>query len=789
MSNTDEFILSVASLTSSSSAGRSRILVNAETLRNRKIWAGQAIVLHPVGQGEGKPALAGIAWPSFTLNSNSVQIVQDSDLPCPLKSGDSVVLKNVPSSIPVASLKLRISGGGSVTKVEQILLLSLAKESLVDATYALLGDRFTLRLQGSSYVAQIASALSGSEGAVKSESVLRISRASSIALEQDGKETTSLNSVATMQAGSRQSYEDLGGLDRQVEEIRELVELPLRRPELFSQYGLRPPKGVLLFGPPGTGKTTLARLAAASVNAHVLVINGPELSSSFHGETEQRLRAVFAEAKRRSPCVIVIDEIDALAPRRDEGSGERGAGQSGAGEVERRTVATLLTLLDGVEQPGSSSKAKVAGMGAATVETPRVVVIAATNRPNAIDPALRRPGRLDREIEVGIPNADNRAAILRVMLRKVPHCISDRQIDEIASQTHGYVGADLSSLVREAGMHVIRRISKAGSTTADVSQAMESLSLAAGEASSSSSVVSNPPPQLLNYDDLQAARHVVRASAMREITLDPPKVYWRDIVSTGDTQLRVREAVEWPLKHAPAFRRLGIRPPRGVLLYGPPGCSKTMIAQALATESGLNFLSVKGPELYSKYVGESERAVRELFRKARAAAPSVVFLDEIDALTTTRGDGSGSVGDRVIASLLTEIDGVESVADIVVVAATNRPQVIDPALLRPGRLDRLLYVCPPDIAARRRIFELQTSKMAIASEGIDLDCLAALTEGSSGAEIMSICQEAGMMALAEDIDAAEIKQAHFEEAAKSVRKRITPALVASYEAWRDQQDI
>ncbi|CAD6950546.1 unnamed protein product [Tilletia controversa] len=741
MSNTDEFILSVASLTSSSSAGRSRILVNAETLRNRKIWAGQAIVLHPVGQGEGKPALAGIAWPSFTLNSNSVQIVQDSDLPCPLKSGDSVVLKNVPSSIPVASLKLRISGGGSVTKVEQILLLSLAKESLVDATYALLGDRFTLRLQGSSYVAQIASALSGSEGAVKSESVLRISRASSIALEQDGKETTSLNSVATMQAGSRQSYEDLGGLDRQVEEIRELVELPLRRPELFSQYGLRPPKGVLLFGPPGTGKTTLARLAAASVNAHVLVINGPELSSSFHGETEQRLRAVFAEAKRRSPC------------------------------------------------PGSSSKAKVAGMGAATVETPRVVVIAATNRPNAIDPALRRPGRLDREIEVGIPNADNRAAILRVMLRKVPHCISDRQIDEIASQTHGYVGADLSSLVREAGMHVIRRISKAGSTTADVSQAMESLSLAAGEASSSSSVVSNPPPQLLNYDDLQAARHVVRASAMREITLDPPKVYWRDIVSTGDTQLRVREAVEWPLKHAPAFRRLGIRPPRGVLLYGPPGCSKTMIAQALATESGLNFLSVKGPELYSKYVGESERAVRELFRKARAAAPSVVFLDEIDALTTTRGDGSGSVGDRVIASLLTEIDGVESVADIVVVAATNRPQVIDPALLRPGRLDRLLYVCPPDIAARRRIFELQTSKMAIASEGIDLDCLAALTEGSSGAEIMSICQEAGMMALAEDIDAAEIKQAHFEEAAKSVRKRITPALVASYEAWRDQQDI
>ncbi|KAE8227080.1 hypothetical protein CF319_g428 [Tilletia indica] len=783
MSSAEEFLLSVASSTSSSSSGgRSRILVNAETLRNRKIYAGQAIALHAVGQEGGKPVLAGVAWPSFTLTSNSIQIVQDADLPSSLKSGDNVLLKSVTSSIPIASLKLRISSGGSVTKVEQILLICLAKEALVDTTFALFGDRFVLRLQGSSYIAELASAVDDSGNTIDSTSVLRISRATSIALEQGSKEAVAQDPSVTTGLDQGRSYEDLGGLDRQVEEIRELVELPLRRPELFSQYGLRPPKGVLLFGPPGTGKTTLARLAAASVNAHVLVINGPELSSSFHGETEQRLRAVFAEAKRRSPCVIVIDEIDALAPRRDEGTGEGGGGQSGAGEVERRTVATLLTLLDGVEQP-SSSKSKTAGDESSTDETPRVVVIAATNRPNAIDPALRRPGRLDREIEIGIPNAINRGAILRVMLRKVPHCVSEEQIDEIAGQTHGYVGADLSSLVREAGMHVIRRVSKASSSSVDVSQAMEGLFLTTEERPSSFK------PELLNYADLQAAKHIIRASAMREITLDPPKVYWRDIVSTGDTQLRVREAVEWPLKHAPAFRRLGIRPPRGVLLYGPPGCSKTMIAQALATESGLNFLSVKGPELYSKYVGESERAVRELFRKARAAAPSVVFLDEIDALTTTRGDGSGSVGDRVIASLLTELDGVESVADIVVVAATNRPQVIDPALLRPGRLDRLLYVCPPDVAARRRIFELQTSKMAIASQGIDLDGLAALTEGSSGAEIMSICQEAGMMALAEDIDAAEIKQSHFEVAAKSVRRRITPALVASYEAWRNQQDV
>ncbi|KAL9936606.1 hypothetical protein V8E36_004674 [Tilletia maclaganii] len=777
--STSELVVALASSAVSSAGGstRARILVNAETLKIRKIHAGQGIVLRSTTLDAGqRSAVAGVAWPSFTLDSNTVQISSDPALPSTLRDGESVLLETITKPVVASGVRLKLIGKKKTNKVERGLLLALAREALVDASYVLLGDQFGLQFQGAKFSIQVVSAQSETGVSVDHSAVLQVGRTTSIVFEPDRVAGPS-DLPAEAQLPSR-AYDDLGGLDRQVEQIRELVELPLRRPELFQQYGLRPPKGVLLFGPPGTGKTTLARLAAASVSAHVLVINGPELSSSFHGETEQRLRAVFAEANRKSPCVVVIDEIDALAPRRDEGTGDGGGGgQSGAGEVERRTVATLLTLLDGVEQPAVGTGAKG--------ETPRVVVIAATNRPNAIDPALRRPGRLDREIEVGIPNAENRAAILRVMLRKVPHLISEEQIDEIASQTHGYVGADLSSLVREAGMRVIRRISKHATSIApprdgpsDVAEAMESLSLSTA-----------PDGTSLTYADLQAAKHVVRPSAMREIVLDPPKVYWRDIVSTGDTQLRVREAVEWPLRHAPAFRRLGIRPPRGVLLYGPPGCSKTMFAQALATESGLNFLSVKGPELYSKYVGESERAVRELFRKARAAAPSVVFLDEIDALTTTRGDEAGAVGDRVIASLLTELDGVESVADIVVVAATNRPQVIDPALLRPGRLDRLLYVCPPDVAARRRIFEIQTAKMAAAPAGVDLDTLASMTEGCSGAEIMSICQEAGMIALAENIETEEIKQAHFEQAARSIRRRITPALVASYEAWRNQQEV
>ncbi|PWN47173.1 AAA-domain-containing protein, partial [Violaceomyces palustris] len=564
---------------------------------------------------------------------------------------------------------------------------------------------------------------------------------------------------------AKEAYADIGGLDKQIEEIRALVEMPLTRPEIFVEYGLKPPKGVLLFGPPGTGKTSLAKAVAASTGSSFLTINGPELSSAFHGETESKLRAAFREARRKSPCVIIIDEIDALAPRREGGSGDGGGGD-GAGEVERRVVAQLLTLLDGMEdgsgedldsgdedddqddQDGSP------GRGDKVASPPRIVVLAATNRPNAIDPALRRPGRLDREIEIGIPSASSRLSILNTLLRKVPHSLNEEQISDLAARTHGFVGADLSALVREAGMKAVRRAfdRQAKGIDDELSKAMGSIR------------IHDPPAEEgLCNDDFTSALPLVRPSAMREIFLEPPKVYWSDIAgsdsseghqATKSVHSQVRELVEWPLKHADVFRRLGVQPPRGVLLYGPPGCSKTLIARALATESGLNFIAVKGPELYSKYVGESERAVREIFKKARAASPSIIFFDEIDALTTTRSTGSEAQdgpSDRVIASLLNEMDGIETLSNVIIVAATNRPEIIDPALLRPGRLDRLLYVGPPDQKSRRQILEKRTSKMSVQPD-LDLESLASLTQGCSGAEVVSICQEAGILAMNEDID-------------------------------------
>jgi AAA family ATPase len=490
------------------------------------------------------------------------------------------------------------------------------------------------------------------------------------------------------------AYATLGGLDQQIDELKRLVEMPLRRPEVFKKYGLRPPRGLLLFGPPGTGKTTLAYSAAKSCvdSESIEVISGPELTSSLHGGTERALRKVFARARRNSPSVVIIDEIDALAPRRDGGD----ASSDGAGEVEKRVVATLLTLMDGLGGTDDSS---------------RVVVIAATNRPNAIDPALRRPGRLDREIEVGIPTSDARHSILSVLLRGVPNTLDVDQLQEIANRTHGYVGADLSALVREAGMRAVSR-------ETDLVSQLNHISLNGDKHTG------------LTYSDFTAAQAIIRPSAMREISLELPKVTWNDI-APGQAglhiQQKVRECVEWPLKHKDTMQRLGISAPRGVLLYGPPGCSKTLIARALASESGLNFVAVKGPELLNKYVGESERALREVFRKARAASPSIIFFDEIDGLTTTRGTESAS-SDKVIATLLNEMDGIEQLANVLVVAATNRPEVIDYALLRPGRLDRLLYVAPPDTQARRQILALR-SRMMTLDDGVDLDRIAIIVSG------------------------------------------------------------
>ncbi|KFQ25924.1 Spermatogenesis-associated protein 5, partial [Merops nubicus] len=489
---------------------------------------------------------------------------------------------------------------------------------------------------------------------------------------------------------SRVTYDMIGGLSSQLRTIREMVELPLKQASLFSSYGIPPPRGVLLYGPPGTGKTMIAKAIANEVGAHFTVINGPEIISKFYGESESRLRQIFAEASLCRPSIIFIDELDALCPKRE----------GAQNEVEKRIVASLLTLMDGIGSEGSEGQ---------------LLVLGATNRPHALDAALRRPGRFDKEIEIGIPSARDRLDILQKLLRKVPHSLTAAELGQLADSTHGYVGADLAALCKEAGLYALRRALGKRPNLLD--------NEVAGSV-------------MIAFNDFLQGMNDVRPSAMREVAVDVPKVSWSDIGGLEDVKLKLKQAVEWPLRHPDAFIRMGIQPPKGVLLYGPPGCSKTMIAKALAHESGLNFLAVKGPELMNKYVGESERAVREIFRKARAVSPSILFFDEIDALAVERGNssGAGNVADRVLAQLLTEMDGIEQLKDVTILAATNRPDMIDKALLRPGRIDRMIYVPLPDAATREEIFKLHFRSMPV-SDDVCLAELVQHTQKYSGAEV------------------------------------------------------
>ncbi|KAM5306676.1 ATPase family gene 2 protein homolog A [Glossophaga mutica] len=540
------------------------------------------------------------------------------------------------------------------------------------------------------------------------------------------------------------TYDMIGGLNGQLKAIREIIELPLKQLELFKSYGIPPPRGVLLYGPPGTGKTMIARAIAHEVGAHVLVINGPEIVSKFYGETEARLRQIFAEATLRHPSIIFIDELDALCPKR-EGT---------QNEVEKRVVASLLTLMDGIGSEGSEGQ---------------VLVIGATNRPHALDAALRRPGRFDKEIEIGVPNAQDRLDILRKLLRKVPHALTDAELLQMANSAHGYVGADLKALCNESGLCALRRVLKKQPNLPD--------SKVAGLVR-------------ITLNDFLQAMNEVRPSAMREVAVDVPNVSWSDIGGLETVKLKLKQAVEWPLKHPESFTRMGVQPPKGVLLYGPPGCSKTMIAKALANESGLNFLAIKGPELMNKYVGESERAVREVFRRARAVAPSIVFFDELDALAVERGSssGAGNVADRVLAQLLTEMDGIEQLKDVTVLAATNRPDRIDKALMRPGRIDRVIYVPLPDAATRREIFHLQFHSMPV-SQDVDVNELTLQTDTYSGAEVIAVCREAALLALEEDMKAKCIRRRHFTQALSTVTPRIPESLRRFYEDYQAKSGL
>ncbi|EGG10844.1 ATPase family protein [Melampsora larici-populina 98AG31] len=548
-----------------------------------------------------------------------------------------------------------------------------------------------------------------------------------------------------LQTNDEVGYDAVGGLDAQVEQIRDLVELPLTRPELYSHFGLAPPRGILLYGPPGTGKTLLASIVAKSTGSSFLTLSSSSIGSAYHGESEQKIYDLFAEAKAKSPCLILIDEIDGLFPNRDSG-----------GEVERRLVGALLTCMDGIEDKVANNQSHPETM----------MVIATTNRPNAIDPALRRPGRFDRELEIGIPDASARFKILQVLLRRVPHQLSVDQIKLYADRTHGYVGADLVSLIRTAGLDAIKR-----------------------------SIQCQPTPALkemkLEANDVEKALLTTLPSAMREVFIETPKVKWSDVGGQELVKQKLRESVEWPMKYSETFKTLGIRPTRGVLLYGPPGCSKTLIAKALASESGLNFISLKGSEIFHKYVGESEKSIRDLFRKARAASPSVVFLDEIDTIAASRSSeesGGSGTQDRVLTSLLTEMDGIEELNGVLVLAATNRPDVIDSALMRPGRIDRILYVGPPDYASRKEILKINFGKMSISNE-VNIDRLAEMTDGCTGAEIVSMCQDAAMITMNKDLNATQVSEEDLLEAANQIRRRITPETIKMYENWRDRSGV
>ncbi|WP_336037832.1 CDC48 family AAA ATPase [Halobacterium yunchengense] len=513
------------------------------------------------------------------------------------------------------------------------------------------------------------------------------------------------------------TYEDIGGLDRELEQVREMIELPMRHPELFQQLGIEPPKGVLLHGPPGTGKTLIAKAVANEIDANFQTISGPEIMSKYYGESEEQLREVFDEAEENAPAIVFIDEIDSIAPKRGETQGD----------VERRVVAQLLSLMDGLEERGD------------------VTVIAATNRVDAIDPALRRGGRFDREIEIGVPDKGGRTEILQVHTRGMP-LADDVDLDEFAENTHGFVGADIENLAKEAAMNALRRIRPEIDLESDEIDAelLESIRV--------------------TESDFKDALKGIEPSALREVFVEVPDVTWQDVGGLEDTKERLRETIQWPLDYPEVFESMDLQSAKGVLLYGPPGTGKTLMAKAVANEANSNFISVKGPELLNKYVGESEKGVREVFSKARENAPTVVFFDEIDSIAGERGRnmGDSGVGERVVSQLLTELDGIEELEDVVVVATTNRPDLIDNALLRPGRLDRHVHVPVPDEDARRAIFEVHTRNKPLADD-VDLDDLAADTDGFVGADIEALVREATMNATREFVNSVDP-----EEAAESV---------------------
>ena len=537
------------------------------------------------------------------------------------------------------------------------------------------------------------------------------------------------------------NYEDIGGLTEEIKKIREMVEIPIKHPEIFQRLGVEPPKGVLLHGPPGTGKTLLAKAVANESEAHFTLLNGPEVMSKFYGESEKKIRDIFENAEKNAPSIIFIDELDAIAPKREDVSGE----------VERRVVSQLLTMMDGLKNRG------------------KVIVIGATNRPNAIDPALRRPGRFDREIDISVPDKAGRLSILKIHTRGMP-LTKDVKLEELASVTHGFVGADLESLAKEAAMNVLRAL-------------LPEFKLDEEE---------KIPEHLLEklkikQSDVIDALKGVRPSAMREVLVETPNINWEDVGGLDNIKQDLKEAVEWPVKYPDSFKRMGIRPSKGILLYGPPGTGKTLLAKAVAKESEANFIQVKGPSLLSMWVGKSEEGMRKVFERARQVAPCIVFFDEIDSLAGKRGIEQGTkVTERVLNQMLAEMDGIEDVNNILVIGATNRPDMLDPALLRPGRFDKILLVNTPDEKARENIFKIHTKNMPVKDKEKLIKELVKKTDGYTGADIESICREAAMLSLREDIEAKEVKKKHFESAISKIKPSVTTSTIKVYKKVEEE---
>jgi len=632
-------------------------------------------------QIEGKKRTVAIVWPGYPEDANRGLIRVDGTIRRNAEASidekvaiRKVVVKEAQKIAFAPTEQLRIMGG------EEYLSQALEGRAVTR------GDVIEINVMGRKIDLVVVSYSPSSDAVlVRRDTEVKIN-------EKPVKETQGRISHVT--------YEDIGGLSDEVKKVREMIELPLRHPELFERLGVEAPKGVLLHGPPGTGKTLLAKAVAGETNANFVSIGGPEVMSKFYGESEERLREIFKQAGENAPSIIFIDEIDSIAPKRDEVTGE----------TERRVVAQLLALMDGLESRG------------------KVVVIGATNRPNALDPAIRRPGRFDREIEINIPNRNGRLEILQIHTRGMP-LSEDVDLERLADLTHGYAGADLSALTKEAAIRSLRRI------IPELDLELEVI-----------------PMEVLNKihvgrNDFFAALREMQPSTMREVLIESPNVHWEEIGGLEDAKRELREAVEWPLKYGNVFEYMHADPPKGVLLYGPPGTGKTLLAKAVATESEANFINIKGPEFLSKWVGESEKAVRETFRKARTAAPCIIFLDEIDAIAPTRGgDADSHVTERVISQMLTEMDGLEALHNVIVIAATNRPDLLDPAMLRPGRFDRLVKIGAPDLEARKQILRVHMKEKPLASN-VEIDEIARKTDGYTGADLSAVVNEAIMLTI------------------------------------------